>query len=1025
MATITTDVFLDGGTARTAGETWRMNGGTLTIRTDTRWHSNAPASYLGSIGAVTIDPSLGGGIVLDGTDVRWLPISGGSGVPAIGDTVIQGAVSGYYLGFWASLSAQPVTTIGSTGFIKFREVLGGSISAGPLTFPAAGAADATGPDVTGWIEVVQDQSVTNTIPRLGSFVTRGDWFYLDNTTGLSGQQIQTPNMGGLNTYTPGVWVETASASETYEFFTANLSAVNITTNFGIDARSKVVEAMSNGVIKIGSNGAKNNSCGYTPPSGCRVRIPNVIGRQTAAANRAINYIPNATIANRPDFTTTASGLIDCEYFISDWYLLFGSPYIVSLKHCSTFDVMANISNASGPFIIDDCGNGTYLNSTALTIAACGLGGSISNSVFRRADSGAGAYAGSFSTSSDIILSNSSFGVLAYARNAAAYTAYINQCLNMSFTNCATYNHGIYFNTSFASTVTNHNHIDRFTGATNTTTGIYAIYIYNSSDGITVNGVNFGLNGAIANVHPYAGIFNAQNSSNLIFKNVGTAASPINAGASNQVGYIYVDGGVNTNVKVQRCYLTATRTAIFLSLNSSNRLLVENCVGTAGAVATAALNATVRSVRNASNSTTGQAAVYGTHNFSMFTTNASGVLWVGYNEPTTTSSPYVSTVFGVGAGFTAAGDAAMPNVGDMVQIETPYYVKGFTSFLSSAPIYTGTNTGNFNYTYAIDTSGSYSSYKTLNQFNLSAEPITPNNGFKLKIKSTCVTPFSTNKLTYVSLPMFTTLTAQNDNLYFLIPTDINVNGLTPNSRIQLYNTTSNTELYNGIATLSSFTYTADYSTDFDCRFRVMYQSGTAANMFMEFTEPITINGLNKTVTPTIDTVYSSNAVDGSLVAGVTINDTSLLVNVSAGVMPWPDIYAYETYWLYTEQGIRDEGRFIEAVDTANYKIYGFKIKNASSPSIPIQLTKGWAVDGTTGKSIDIIDTTGGTLFSAPDHVVPYAVGGSSGATAAEVWGYSTRKLSGTKQSLDDLNDISVNNILADSRTLTTGKFIALK
>ena len=35
MATITADTFLDVGTARTAGEAWTMNGGVLTVRTDT------------------------------------------------------------------------------------------------------------------------------------------------------------------------------------------------------------------------------------------------------------------------------------------------------------------------------------------------------------------------------------------------------------------------------------------------------------------------------------------------------------------------------------------------------------------------------------------------------------------------------------------------------------------------------------------------------------------------------------------------------------------------------------------------------------------------------------------------------------------------------------------------------------------------------------------------------------------------------------------------------------------------------
>lgn len=37
MATITTDTYLDGGTARTAGEAWTINSGAkFTIRTDTR-----------------------------------------------------------------------------------------------------------------------------------------------------------------------------------------------------------------------------------------------------------------------------------------------------------------------------------------------------------------------------------------------------------------------------------------------------------------------------------------------------------------------------------------------------------------------------------------------------------------------------------------------------------------------------------------------------------------------------------------------------------------------------------------------------------------------------------------------------------------------------------------------------------------------------------------------------------------------------------------------------------------------------
>ena len=67
MATITTPTYLDGGTARTAGEAWTINGGNLIVRTDTRWHLNAPASMTGALGAVTISLTLGGTYEIDGT----------------------------------------------------------------------------------------------------------------------------------------------------------------------------------------------------------------------------------------------------------------------------------------------------------------------------------------------------------------------------------------------------------------------------------------------------------------------------------------------------------------------------------------------------------------------------------------------------------------------------------------------------------------------------------------------------------------------------------------------------------------------------------------------------------------------------------------------------------------------------------------------------------------------------------------------------------------------------------------------
>jgi hypothetical protein len=154
----------------------------------------------------------------------------------------------------------------------------------------------------------------------------------------------------------------------------------------------------------------------------------------------------------------------------------------------------------------------------------------------------------------------------------------------------------------------------------------------------------------------------------------------------------------------------------------------------------------------------------------------------------------------------------------------------------------------------------------------------------------------------------------------------------------------------------------------------------------------------------DVVYAANGIDGSTVTDITIDDDLLLVNVDVGTITWGEIYAYETVWLYGEEGIRDEGRIIEAVDTANYKLTDFLIKNITDPTEPLVISGGYGVDSVSGETIDIIDTTGGTVFTAPPHVVAYATG--SALTAAQ-----DAKLTAIDATVP--------------KALTTSKFIALK
>lgn len=841
MATLTVPEFLDGGTARTAGEVHTFNGGRLTIRTDTRWHANAPASMTGSIGGSSvISATLGGGLEVDSTAVRWMAYTGGSGnVPAIGTTITQGGVSGYLLGVWSGLTAAP-TAVGAampaTGFLKFRSVTGGKFAVGALTGIGASAGEA---DRQGWIEVVADQAYNLNVPRLGDFTVRGGWFELGTTSGSAHQVIQTPtNGGGALTEAPGLWIEEKNISITdaywvngvatftlsaphgmlhqqgavvegmlpdgynteakvtvisptqfsmpiaadpgpffaggfllqFEFYPALKTTVGFnTTNLGTDLRSRFVQNVGSGQCRIGGDGT--NLIGVLPPAGRRVRIPSNIFRQCATGTRATNAAPHTTIATRPDFTTTNAGAIDIEFFYGDWYMLFAQPYSVKLWHVATFDA-TNISECATPLDLWDgiTGMSGNLDIRSLTLTSNFAGGEVVEWGGPR-----GNVAGT--TDHDIEVSycigqnfrHCRAGIIAYARSTGQ-PWYINQSSDISFYNCRSSNGGLLINTSFNVLVKDHDHVDRYTGTTNATTTYYAVQFTNSCVGVTVEGMTFGLMGTVANCHPYNGLVSAQACSDVKVRNIGSRSSFLNGGSANQPAYIFGDLGNNVDIKLQRLYMTPTRTGAVLSVNSSKNWLVEHVYGDFGDTAVlAGLNMTVRNC-GYTNTTTGQAAVYGTHFSDSHTADTTGRLLLAFNEPTAETIALTSRSFGAGSGFTSAGNLSLVNVNDYFIVETPYFIKGYTAFDNSIAVGTGTNVyTNHNHDYQIDTGSGWSTWKTYNQGNLSAESIDPSVGFKLKYRVTCTVANTGNLLTYVRTNMVSTLAAQAANLY---PLDVN-------------------------------------------------------------------------------------------------------------------------------------------------------------------------------------------------------------------------------------------------------------
>lgn len=1010
MATITTDTYLDGGTARTAGETWTCNGGVLTVRTDTRVHANAPAGMTGSLGSQTISATLGGGVIVDSSNVRWMEYDSGAGVvPAIGTTITQGGVSGYLLGVWSSYTSAP-TAVGAampaTGYLKFREVTGGPYSAGALTGITA---NATSADVTGWLEVVCDVATTVTVPRLGSYEVNHDgtarWFDLGVTTGAA-MSVQLPtNGGGVGTHCPALWIETSPGSGVYEKYEAAPIAYFTTTNFGTDVRNKYCYTAGDGLMRLGSDGV--SSIGYVPPAGCNIRVPNVFLRQCDTATRATNAEPHATIASRPEFATTQGGVVKLNGVVSDWFLNFSTPNELRLTNSAFFDAINIISPAS-PLYIDDVACSPYLGTTNYPwyLAYCFEGTTMFRDVSALRGNSVSAGNVVYFYSCFNFTGNIKVAVAAFARNVSCYNYFLmckNLNIDMEITNTFTYL-GSCLDCEFT-----FDYCDRHVGVTNATAPLYAIQPATKCSNIKIHDVTFGKYGVVNGVNPYYGIMASSTSVNIDLRDCGTFASPLNNQAGFEMSYIVADHGGNNGVKISRVWASNVRTGIIQSGQASSKnVQILNCGVGAGGTAilyNPANTSYLRGVRATTSPTAGASSIYGTHWHDMFESDTAGRVILAFNEPTAeTADQFEAVSLGVGANFTSVGSIVMPNMGDQIIWTMPYFCVGHTALANAAATLTGTNTGNFTYEYQIDTgTGWNGTWKTLNGANLSSETILPVTGFKLKYRITTATANASNALLYVRINTATTLIDQTTNLYPQDYATITLTGLTANSRVQLYDTTNSVELYNEVVTDTSLTYQVPYTADFTCRVRVMYQSGVTAKEFVEFTESVTIDGVSRAVTQTDDAVYNANAIDGSTITNITIDDGTLLVNVDTGTVSLQNIYAYETYWLYTEEGIRDESRFITAIDQANYIFEDFKIKNVQSSPDTLTITGGYMKDSLTEQAVDVIDLSGGTVFLAPEHVVPFETSGSS-VTAADIWSYSSRRLS-TAGNSDIIDPIS--------------------
>ena len=153
----------------------------------------------------------------------------------------------------------------------------------------------------------------------------------------------------------------------------------------------------------------------------------------------------------------------------------------------------------------------------------------------------------------------------------------------------------------------------------------------------------------------------------------------------------------------------------------------------------------------------------------------------------------------------------------------------------------------------------------------------------------------------------------------------VSGLIQHSRVQLYNVTADTEIFNG--SVNATTYSAQYTegtevtTGDEIRLRVTRQSGTTAYLPFTATAIATASGFSFKASQQLDLVYNSNGIDGSAITTLTADFPNVQVDVddADGSCDVREIYARYVNIITTEEGIRQWFGGITALNAVNYQV----------------------------------------------------------------------------------------------------------
>jgi hypothetical protein len=565
---------------------------------------------------------------------------------------------------------------GGVRFGALVDLVAGTIIATPTVGSPTGTSSSITSLGNGWYEVsVTMDHINNT--NLTSFVATAD--------------SATPTyLNGLPTYTGNV------AQGIYVGFWTVIQ--NTYAFIPTDVRGKFFYSDPfAGTIQFAKRGT--NNAGFKPASGLKIRIPNVILGTSTAADYTAQYVSyQARYA-----MNVSGGVFNQDTVAFGWQLTNVTPITFTLKNSafantlSILNFYTEIRNSCIAPVLYQNGSGFFLQNSANLF--------LYDSRIVRASGAA------FQTvaSANINSYRSRFEMIKQAvQGRSQRTAAIGQnpilvavaSSGGEFVDCTLVGGAANFNVQNFS-IRNPTHCDNMTG---TTPAI-------ASRAIGVQGTNILVDGMAAlpgidNNHPFnEWIATLGFTANLTVRNIGSPASPLNAGTINPAGFIVSVAAAGTTFEVRRCYAVNLRTGVIQQALSAPVFAAYDVWGdgtTPQTIATA--NAISRGGRW-TNQRVGQSGNAGSHWDDAYNSTTTGRVTIMANEPTLASAAQCVATLGIGSGFNGSGSMIISRLTDEVVWTTPLRMYGHTAFAGGCAV-TGTDCQNLIFEYKIDTGSGF-------------------------------------------------------------------------------------------------------------------------------------------------------------------------------------------------------------------------------------------------------------------------------------------------------------------------------